>query len=71
MDSLVDLRIFVALSITPGLGSHSVKAAEEKQQQESGRRTLIVHVAQHSTAQHSTAQHSTTHICTAEARGDD
>jgi len=79
MDSLVDLHIFEALSIIPGPGRQSVKAAEEKGQQESGRRTpnnvrmaaahcpaLIVHVAQHSTAQHSTAQHSTAQHSTAQ-----
>ncbi len=77
MDSLVDLRIFEALPIA-GLGSQSVKAAEETGQQESGRRTpnngsctlFSTHcassTAQHSTAQHSTAQHSTAQHSTAQ-----
>ncbi len=34
MDSLVDLRIFEALSSKPGLGSLSVKATEEKGKEE-------------------------------------
>jgi len=37
VDSCVDLRMLDALSYKPGLGSLSVKAAEAKGKEESGR----------------------------------
>ncbi len=65
VDSRVDLRMLHALSCKPGLSSSSVKAAEEKGKEESGRRTpnsVSMADGSHCTAQH---RHTFVHACQA------